>query len=122
MEFLSRRFSTRTLFLLVFGIGCVVTLASGPSSAARVMGWVGLGVYLALKHQKSLFWIHVSIPVLLGAFAFVMTDFSQAGAHVNLFGENVATDSLTPLFLHYLADAGLFISLLTYPFSFLGVE
>lgn len=122
MDAFSQRFTTRSIFLLIFGIACVMTLITGPTSTARVLGWAGLALYLLLKGQMSLFWIHIFLPLVLASCGLIFTDFSVALAQQNIHGERVATDEWLPLIAHYLAQAGLFISILTYPFSFLGVD
>jgi hypothetical protein len=116
------RFTTRSLLLLTFGVGAALALIAAPTSHARLLGWLGLAVYLLLKRQKKLFWPHLCVPFVLGVFAIVLVSSTTGQAPTYFFGEPPPVTEPFNLYMHYVAEAGLFLSLMTFPLSFLGID
>ncbi len=81
------------------------------------MGWLGIAVFLLVRRQRTLFWMHLSIPLFLGGLVFVL-------GHENAFftpGLNAQRGSWTHL-IYCIAEAGMFLSMISLPFSFFRVD
>lgn len=116
-------FSVRTLFLLTFGIAAVVALFGSSHPTTRAMGWLGVGVFLFYRRQETLFWMHLALPAFLGLVAFTLGDeesfFTVGGpSHRAVWAQRGTWVHL----LHCMGDAGMFLGIVTLPFSLLRVD
>lgn len=114
-ESATNRFSLRTVFVLIIGLGGLITVVAAPTEIACIVGWLAVASYLLLKQQKTLLWLHVLAPVLG---AIVVTCFSTM--HVAF--ADPTTEELAAQFKHFLAEGCLYITIATFPLSFFGVD
>ena len=81
------------------------------------MGWAGLALFLFVRRQQSLFWMHLAIPIFLGVVAFVLR------GEDSFFEWGLAADRGSWLdLMHCVGDAGMFLTMVTLPFSFFQVD
>jgi hypothetical protein len=59
---------------------------------------------------------------VLGVFAIVLVSSTTGQAPTYFFGEPPPVTEPFKLYMRYVAEAGLFLSLMTFPLSFLGVD
>ena len=83
----------------------------------RLMGWLGIAVFLLIRRQRTLFWMHLTIPVFLGGLVFVL-------GHENSFfipGVTAPRGSWMHV-IYCIGEAGMFLSMISLPFSFFRVD
>lgn len=119
----SWHFTTRSLFLMTLGIAATVAVFAASHPTSRAMGWLGLGVFLFCRRQQTLFWMHVALPAFLGIIAFALADEQSFFTLGNPSQHEAWARQGTWLhLLHCVGDAGMFLAMITLPFSFLRVD
>ena len=96
------------------GIAAVLALVTASDPMTRLMGWAGFAVYLWARRQKTLFWLHTMIPPFLALFAFVFSNEDPFMVHYS-------AGTWRHFFL-FVGEAGMFITLMTLPFSFFRID
>lgn len=117
---MANRFSIRALLTFTLGVAAAIQLVSAVSPTMRVSGWLGLAVFLLLKRQHTLFWAHVCVPLCLGMVGIVLAPSIETAPA--LFNEIPQDPGTGLLYRYYLGEASLFMSLMTFPMSFFGID